>query len=168
MREGAGLRVLAVLALPLLLAACNRPDLLTPTPTPTPEQLSLDQIKTAVALTIQAEATQTAEARSRTTAQPPEPTEASTDTPEPAEAEPTEEPSCVVVSARLNLRSGPGVVYDPPLRTVTQGTVLIPFARNGDGSWLEGRLLDDPSAYWFSAAHSSAIVKRIHWATRLV
>ena len=39
-------------------------------------------------------------------------------------------PTCTVVSRTLNLRTGPGVNYNPPLRTLTRGAVLTPLARN--------------------------------------
>ncbi len=68
-------------------------------------------------------------------------------TPTPGEAAPTEPPvvieatairppetptipapRCEVVSAGLNLRGGPGQVFDPPLRTLPQGAALTPLS----------------------------------------
>ena len=65
---------------------------------------------------------------------------------------PTEIANCLVVSNFLNLRSGPGVVYDPPIKTLSNGTVLFPFATNGDGTWLEVKLQGESTTGWVSAS----------------
>ena len=75
----------------------------------------------------------------------------STDTPAGPTETPTEVLSCLVVSNVLNLRYGPGLVYAPPLQTLTAGTVLLPFAKNADGSWLEIQLQGEPTTGWVSS-----------------
>ena len=67
-----------------------------------------------------------------------------THTPRPATATPTRTPrptappdrTCTVITAQLNLRSGPGAEYAPPLLTLSQGARLIAQARNADGTWI--------------------------------
>ncbi|MFQ5943357.1 MAG: hypothetical protein ACE5JF_07375, partial [Anaerolineales bacterium] len=136
----------------LALAACNRPDLVDPTSTQTPLPLSLEEIETAVVATLLAEGEATAAARQSATPVPTVPTATPSDTPVGPTETPTEIPSCIVVSNFLNLRFGPGLVYDPPLKTLSSGTVLLPFARNADGSWLEVSLVDSLDTGWVSAA----------------
>lgn len=134
----------------LLLAACNRPDLVDPTATPTPRPLSLEEIETAVVATLVAEGQI---ARPSDTPTPTEePTATPSDTPEGPTDTPTEVPSCLVVSNTLNLRYGPGLAYAPPLQTLTSGTVLLPFAKNADGSWLEVQLQGESTTGWVSSA----------------
>ena len=137
----------------LLLAACNLPNVAEPTPTST---LTLREIEALVGAALINEGQMTEAARPSDTPTPPKPSPTPTDTPtgstETPTASPTNVPKCTVVSNFLNLRSGPGIVYDPPLRTVTSGTMLFPFARNADGSWLEGRQEGDSQTFWFSAA----------------
>ena len=135
----------------LILAACNRPDLVSDPPTSTPRPLTLQEIETVVVATLVAEGEMTAAARPTNTSVPDEPSPTPTGTAEGPTAVPTELPSCRVVSNFLNLRSGPGVVYEPPLQTLTSGTVLIPFAKNGDGSWLEVQLQGESITGWVSA-----------------
>jgi hypothetical protein len=136
----------------LLLAACNRPDLVDPTATPSPRPLSLEEIETWVVETLEAEGTMTAAARPSDTPTPTdEPTATPSDTPEGPTETPTEVPSCLVVANALNLRSGPGLPYDPPLQTLSSGTVLLPFAKNGDGSWLEVQLQGEATTGWVSS-----------------
>ena len=150
-------RIHFVLVVPLILAACNRPDLVDPTLTAT---LTLEEIEALVGAALIDEGEMTEAAQPSDTPAPAEPSQTPAETPSspdevstelPTEA-PTETPSCLVVSSFLNLRSGPGVVYDPPIQTLTSGTVLIPFAKNGDGSWLEVQLQGESTAGWVSAA----------------
>ncbi len=42
----------------------------------------------------------------------------------------------------LNLRTGPGTVYDPPITPLYAGTLLEPFARSDDGRWIQVRVVD--------------------------
>lgn len=95
-------------------------------------------------------------------------------TPTPGEAAPTEPPvvieatairppetptilasRCEVVSAGLNLRGGPGQVFDPPLRTLPQGAALTPlsFVSRGfpSGQWIEVRVDAGGQRGWVSA-----------------
>lgn len=66
-----------------------------------------------------------------------------TDTPVP--------PGCAVVSSGLNLRNGPAVVFDPPLRTLLQNTSIIPLARIADNTWIEVQVVDTGEIGWVSA-----------------
>jgi len=54
---------------------------------------------------------------------------------------------CLSSSATLNIRSGPGTVYDPPLASVPAGTEVTPLAYSGigfpDGQWVK---VEVPSA----------------------
>jgi len=152
MWEGIRFRVFYFLALPLILAACNRPDLVDPTSTPTPRPLTLQEIETAVVATLAAEGEQTAEVRPSDSPIPPQPSPTTSDTPSGPTETTTEVPSCLVVSNFLNLRSGPGVVYDPPIQTLTGGTALLPFAKNADGSWLNVQLQGESVTGWVSAS----------------
>lgn len=71
-----------------------------------------------------------------------------TDTPAPAA------PACQVVAAALNLRRGPGAVFDPPLRTLARGAALTPlsFVSRGfpSGQWIEVQVAGGPRG-WVSA-----------------
>ena len=82
---------------------------------------------------------------------PPEPSLTATHTLVIPTEVPTEAPSCLVVANALNLRYGPGVVYKPPLQTLSAGTVVLPFAKNGDSSWLEVQLEGELTTGWVSA-----------------
>ncbi len=82
---------------------------------------------------------------------PPKPSPTATNTPVTPTEVPTEAPSCLVVANALNLRYGPGVIYKPPLQTLSAGTVVLPFAKNGDGSWLEVQLEGESTTGWVSA-----------------
>ncbi|HTP01910.1 MAG TPA: SH3 domain-containing protein [Anaerolineales bacterium] len=57
----------------------------------------------------------------------------------PTDLPPTAGPTCTV-QQNVNLRSGPGTAYDPPIATLTEGTELIPTAYNPvgipGGSWV--------------------------------
>ncbi len=137
--------------LALLLVACNRPDLLSDSPTSTPRPLTLEEIETVVVATLVAEGEMTAAARPSDTPVPAGPSPTPTDPSGVPTELPTELSNCLVVSNFLNLRDGPGVVYEPPLQTLTSGTVLIPFAKNGDGSWLEVQVQGESTTGWVSA-----------------
>ena len=93
----------------------------------------------------------TAAAQPSNTPVPSELSPTATDTAAVPTGTPTEIANCLVVSNFLNLRSGPGVVYDPPIKTLSNGTVLLPFAKNGDGSWLEVKLQGESTSGWVSA-----------------
>ena len=153
MSGGNRIRYAVVLGVALILAACNRPDLVDSTDTPTPQPLSLGEIETMVGATLGAEGRLTAAARPSDTPVPTEePTATPSATPQGPTSTPTEVPSCLVVSNALNLRYGPGLTYAPPLQTLTSGTVLLPFAKNGDGSWIEVQLQGESTTGWVSSA----------------
>lgn len=152
MLGGIRYRYILILALPLILVACNLPDRVVSVPTATPSGLTLEEMEAAVASTLKAEGTLTAAARPSDTPSPAEPSPTATDTAAVPTETPTEVPSCLVVASILNLRSGPGLVYDPPLQTMSAGTVLLPFAKNGDGSWLEVQLQGESTTGWVSAS----------------
>lgn len=64
-------------------------------------------------------------------------------------------PRCEVISAGLNLRPGPGTIYDPPLRGLARGAVLTPvsFIRSGfpSGQWVEIQVVAGGQRGWVSA-----------------
>jgi len=151
MLGGIHLRSWGLLAVPLILAACNLPVSADPTATPTPKPLTLAEIETAVVATLEAEAEKTASGNASETPIPVQPTSTASDTPAGPTETPTDVPICLVVSNALNLRYGPGLVYAPPLQTLTAGTVMLPFAKNADGSWLEVQLQGVPTTGWVSS-----------------
>lgn len=136
-----------LVGLVLVLTACA-PGGLTPQPdTQATEAAEQGKIDEAVAATLAAQATATpAEVAPVTPADvtateapvtpPPADTPVPTLATEPTEAPPTAAPveaTCTVVSTALNVRSGPGLVYDPPLTSLPGQTQLIPIAFNGAG-----------------------------------
>ena len=60
-------------------------------------------------------------------------------------------PTCMVVANGLNLRPGPGVVYEPALASLAQGETFTPQARLDDNSWLEVRVEQSGQIGWVSA-----------------
>ncbi len=64
-------------------------------------------------------------------------------------------PSCEVVSAGLNLRAGPGLAFEPPLRALSRGTVITPLAFVGrgfpSGQWIEVQVNATGQRGWVSA-----------------
>ncbi len=73
----------------------------------------------------------------------------STATPTPT---PASEPICSVVSVSLNLRSGPGTEFDPPIGALLQNAEMRPLARNADASWVEVEVASNGRQGWVSAA----------------
>ncbi len=66
---------------------------------------------------------------------------------------PTPEPEvCSVQVNRLNLRSGPGVVYDPPIGGIPRNAELIPLSRNAAGAWIEVEVASNGQRGWVSSA----------------
>jgi len=136
----------------VLLTACGGAAVPEAAPTAT-----IDLVATEVAVQKAAVATLTAEAIA---AEPPVDAEApatevpaATDTPLPPPSTTTEQSTgdtlenlptatpvpatCTVVANALNLRSGPDTIFEPPLRALPLGTVLIPQARIADNTWIE-------------------------------
>jgi hypothetical protein len=142
----------------LLLLACGSTSANTPTP---------DLVATQVAVEKAAAATLTAEAQESEEEVGPDEVpamETRTSTPSPTvpaagdtliSAQPTEAPAssplCTVVTNRLNLRSGPGTVYEPPLKSLTQGTLLKPLTRISDNTWIEAQIQDTSEVGWVGA-----------------
>ena len=132
------------LALPVwLLLACAGP--VTPEPDRVATRVAEEK---AVAATLTAEALASQPSQPTTTATPVSaqtPTTAAevTGATEPA-ATPVSIARCSVVSNVLNLRAGPGTVYDPPLAALPAGTELSPVAFSPigfpDGPWLPGQV----------------------------
>jgi uncharacterized protein YraI len=62
---------------------------------------------------------------------------------------------CIVVADFLNLRNGPGIVYNPPLVTLEKGAVLQPIAYSPEGypggRWIEVQVLTNDISGWTSA-----------------
>lgn len=69
-------------------------------------------------------------------------------------ATPTAGPLCRVLATAgrgLNLRSGPGLAYEPPLRVLAPETTLLPLARSRDGGWIRVEMLSSGARGWVSA-----------------
>jgi hypothetical protein len=108
----------------------------TPTPSATPTP-TIDQqaMETAVAATL------TALAPTHTSTPSVTPTPSLTPTPDALR--------CTVLAASLNLRYGPGAVYDPPIAVLAQNMELQPLARSENG-WLEVRIAASGQTGWVS------------------
>jgi hypothetical protein len=72
----------------------------------------------------------------------------------PSALPPTAGPSCTV-QQNVNLRSGPGTAYDPPIDMLKTGTELIPTGYNTqgvpDGSWVQVEVKGQNETGWVSA-----------------
>ena len=145
MRVKSKLIILGSMIILILLIGCNIPG------ASTPEAVDRDQLEPTPTNTkepVQTEADPTA-----TTSLNP------TDTPEaipsvPAEPTATTGPQCTVLQP-LNLRSGPGTAYNPPIRALEAETILIPQGYNPvgipGGPWVQ--VLDESQGEigWVSA-----------------
>lgn len=67
---------------------------------------------------------------------------------------PTPAPLCTVVARALNLRYGPGIVYDPPIRALFNGTRLEPLSLSPDGQWIQVRTPVSRDVGWVNASTS--------------
>lgn len=65
---------------------------------------------------------------------------------------PTVERICTVVGASLNLRSGPGTSYTPPLRGLENGAKLKLLTRNRDATWVQVQVAGTGLIGWVSAS----------------
>jgi hypothetical protein len=66
----------------------------------------------------------------------------------------TQIPLCTVVytgRGGVNLRSGPGTFYEPPLEVLPKDTELIPLARSPDGQWIQVQVRSSRAQGWISA-----------------
>ena len=64
------------------------------------------------------------------------------------------EPLCTIIVQGLNLRYGPGLVYDPPIEALSRDTELMPLARSpGDptGTWIEVQVRGTAKSGWVNA-----------------
>jgi hypothetical protein len=71
---------------------------------------------------------------------------------------PTPVPECIVQTDGLNLRSGPGQIYAPPLAALRNGSALKPLAYSdisypSSGRWIQGQIAGTASVGWVSAAY---------------
>ena len=116
----------------------------TATATMTPNAAATEAfLATRVAIAIAA--TQTAMATDTFTPRP-----TATATPIPTRTPTPTEPRCSVISASLNLRSGPGVNY-PVIGSLISGAELAPRSRNQAATWVEIRVLANGQNGWVSA-----------------
>ncbi len=62
-----------------------------------------------------------------------------------------QEPKCLV-SSNVNLRSGPGTVYEPPVKALSTGTELEPLSYSAtgfpDGQWVEVKVVQGGETGW--------------------
>lgn len=90
-----------------------------------------------------------------TDAPTPSPTRITSESPAPTATPTNLLPRCEVVTAGLNLRTGPGLAFDPPLRALPRGTVLAPLAFVGSGfpggQWIEVQVAATAQRGWVSA-----------------
>lgn len=88
-----------------------------------------------------------------TEAEPTEPVPIAVDTVAPATAVP--EPSTCVTKQSVNIRTGPGVSYEPAIRTLPSAETLIPlaFQPSGfpDGQWVQVQVASTGEVGWVSA-----------------
>lgn len=62
------------------------------------------------------------------------------------------EPLCTITIARgLNLRTGPGTEFTPPLRTLPSNTQILALGRNFNASWLLVQEIDGGERGWINA-----------------
>lgn len=98
-------------------------------------------------------------ARAVVTATPPAEEEAATATPGAPLPTATPRPpvatgttaQCTVLVFSLNLRSGPGISYDPPLGALPNGTLLQPLQRNAATTWIRAQVIGGGPSGWVSA-----------------
>ncbi|MCB0111540.1 MAG: SH3 domain-containing protein, partial [Caldilineaceae bacterium] len=69
----------------------------------------------------------------------------------PVQQATTQAPSCRVVVNALNLRSGPGTVYVPPIGTLILDQMLIPIGRDGEAKWLQVNVGGAGQVGWVAA-----------------
>jgi hypothetical protein len=124
----------------MLMAACNVPV------APATESPETTQIPT------QGEPTAAPEATATESEQAPPGT--ATSSPPAAPTATTTGPRCTVLQD-LNLRTGPGTAYNPPITALPASTELIPLAYNPvgipGGSWVQVRTLQNERTGWVSA-----------------
>ncbi len=73
-------------------------------------------------------------------------------------ATPTAAPlACTVQTNGLNMRSGPGVAYDPPLRALNAGAPLRAVARNAAADWLQVTVQPAGTPGWVAARFVNCI-----------
>ena len=58
----------------------------------------------------------------------------------------------MVQISSLNLRSGPGVIYEPPIGGIPRNAELIPLARNADATWIQIEVATSGRKGWVSSA----------------
>ena len=61
-------------------------------------------------------------------------------------------PTCTVQTNVLNVRSGPGTVFDPPIGSLRADDVVEILGRDGPGTWIEIETLDGSLRGWISSA----------------
>ncbi|MCE7987816.1 MAG: SH3 domain-containing protein [Caldilinea sp. CFX5] len=65
---------------------------------------------------------------------------------------PTTAPAlCTVRMEGLNLRSGPGTIYEPPIGALSAGATLRMVARNGNNSWVQVEVIPGGQVGWVAA-----------------
>ncbi len=79
------------------------------------------------------------------------PTRVSTATPIPSATPRPLGITCTVSADRLNLRSGPGLEFAPPLTVLTRDTELLAVARDPSNAWIQVQVVDTGDVGWTSA-----------------
>lgn len=67
-----------------------------------------------------------------------------------------QDPKCLI-SSNVNLRSGPGTSYEPPIKTLSTGTELEPLSYSAtgfpDGQWVEVKIVSTGETGWVSTSY---------------
>lgn len=143
--------ILAALALWLLAVTCNLPSN-APSNIAPPQSLNYsdeDLANTAVARILTANPNAAAAETSAPVA---------SDTPSPT-ASPTATQCTPIITATtdVNVRYGPGSIYDPPIGALTAGSTAPLDGRNDSGSWFYITFPSGPGGHgWVSASYSTA------------
>ncbi len=152
-RNNLKLIVLSI-ALLLVLLGCNLGRAVSPTPTPDDQVLpsaTTGALPTSAVVNTPTEASPPPTENAQPTSSP---AAALTDTPAPPTA--TSGPSCTVLQD-LNLRTGPGTAYRPPIRALPAQTILEPLGYNPegipDGAWAQVKEPGANQIGWVSAGN---------------
>lgn len=163
--------ILLTLAIALIMVACGGGSNAEPTTAPTVDPIQQSVSQTVAAISV---AQTVAALTGPTTTPPPPDTESSntqpTITAEPVVVEPSptapvanlatdapvpeNAPTCTTVTG-VNIRSGPGTAYEPPVDTLPGGATLVPigYVARGfpQGEWLQVQIATTGQTAWVSA-----------------
>lgn len=64
----------------------------------------------------------------------------------------TNDVTCKVIVAGLNLRAGPGTGYNPPIQVLRRDAIVTPLSRNYEGTWIQVEVNGSDASGWVSAS----------------